>query len=105
MVRLAATPNQQANDQVSVPDYLSWKTATSSFKSMGASIANQQDLGADHTGGYPEHLDGEAVTPSLFETLKVLPQLGRVFREEEAQIGMPAPVVVLSHRLWQRRFG
>ncbi len=43
--------------------------------------------------------------PELFRTLGVQPILGRVFTEEEDQIGSPAKVIVLSHELWQRHFG
>lgn len=38
----------------------------------------------------------------LFGTLGVLPALGRTFRADEIAAG--APVVVLSHELWQRQF-
>ena len=43
--------------------------------------------------------------PSLFVALGVQPMLGRTFTEAEAEVDHPAPVMVLSHRLWQRRFG
>jgi hypothetical protein len=87
-----------------VPDYIAWKERNRTFATMGASIANQQDLSDDQTGGAPERLAGQAVTPSLFEVLGVKAQLGRVFLDDEARIGMPARVVILSHQLWQRRF-
>src|SRR5678810_227640 len=41
---------------------------------------------------------------SLFAVLKVDPQLGRVFVAEEAQTGAASPLVILSDRLWHRRF-
>jgi putative ABC transport system permease protein len=45
------------------------------------------------------------VTPNLFATLGVTPLLGRTFTEEEAAPPKGAPVAVLSHGLWQRRYG
>jgi len=105
MIRMVPDQYQQGNGLVSVPEYAAWKSAGRSFQSMGATFANQEDLSADHAGGYPERLFGQAVTPSLFETLNVRPILGRVFLEEEAARGSQSLVVVLSHRLWQRRFG
>jgi predicted permease len=44
------------------------------------------------------------VTPSFFSTLGVKPALGRTFREDEGWPGH-APVVVISHGLWNAHFG
>ena len=55
-------------------------------------------------GGEPEIILGGAVTPSYFEVLGVRPLHGRTFEEDEAVSGA-APVVVLGHDLWRRRFG
>jgi len=48
---------------------------------------------------------GELVTARYFEVLGVRPVLGRSFTAEENGEGKGLPVAVLSHRLWQRRFG
>jgi len=44
------------------------------------------------------------VSHGYFELLGIAPQLGRTFTAEEDRRGAP-PVVLLSHELWQRRFG
>jgi putative ABC transport system permease protein len=54
--------------------------------------------------GDAEPLVGEQVTRQYFEVLGVAPALGRAFRQEEDIPNGPR-VVVLSHALWQRRFG
>ena len=55
-------------------------------------------------GGEPERLLGAAVTADYFSVFGVKPILGRVFTREEDKPGAPS-VLVLSHSLWQRRFG
>jgi putative ABC transport system permease protein len=52
----------------------------------------------------PEAVDGAWVTPGFFAATGVRPALGRAFRIEEATQG-GQPVAVISHSLWQRRFG
>ena len=51
-----------------------------------------------------ERLDSMRVTEDFFPALGVPPALGRVFTAEENQEGA-SPVIVLSDRLWMRRFG
>jgi hypothetical protein len=55
-------------------------------------------------GGEPEWVDWVTATPSLFEVLRVPPALGRAFTAAEGTPG-GARVAVLSHALWQRRYG
>lgn len=55
-------------------------------------------------GGESSTLDGELVHPDFLSTLGATPHLGRIFLREEYQEGNDA-VVVLSHDLWQSRFG
>jgi predicted permease len=52
----------------------------------------------------PVRMPGAAVTPSAFRILRVKPELGRAFSEEEGRPG-GTTVVILSHDLWQSRFG
>jgi predicted permease len=54
--------------------------------------------------GEAERLDAQAVTHDLLPLVGVRPLLGRTFRAEDDRPGA-APVVVLSHDVWQRRFG
>ena len=52
----------------------------------------------------PTVLRAERVSGNLFETLRARPFIGRTFTDPEGAVGA-APVVVLSHALWQERFG
>ena len=58
------------------------------------------------TSGSPdsERVAGARVSPALFDVLRVRPVLGQVFTKEQAVAGGPN-VAVISHDLWQRRFG
>ena len=60
---------------------------------------------ANLTGGTgPERVQGFRVSPDFFTALGITPLLGRTFAPGEDQV-TPARVVMLSHGLWQRRFG
>ncbi len=52
----------------------------------------------------PERIEGTKVSTSLFPLLRAQPMLGRAFTPEEEKQGA-AHVVLMSHGLWQRRFG
>jgi putative ABC transport system permease protein len=52
----------------------------------------------------PEQVAGALVSWSFFSVLGVSPERGRTFRSQDDDAGA-AKVVVLSYRLWQRRFG
>jgi putative ABC transport system permease protein len=55
-------------------------------------------------GGQPEQAQYAVVSAGLFSVLGVKPALGRAFLPEEDQPGA-ARVVIISHGLWQRRWG
>jgi len=105
VIRTYPLDNPQQNNNASVPDYLAWEKQNRSFEALGASLNNQQDFGADESGASAERLAGQHVTPSLFKVLGVEPILGRVFAPDEGGVDNPVRVIVLSYRVWQRRFG
>ncbi|MDQ3803874.1 MAG: ABC transporter permease [Acidobacteriota bacterium] len=88
-------------DTPAAANYIDWRDQNQVFEGMAA-IA---DVSFNLTGaGEPERLDGRRVSASLFPLLGVEPHLGRAFLPEEDQPGANR-VAVLSHGLWQRRFG
>jgi len=54
--------------------------------------------------GGPRRVQATEATPSLEKVLRVQPELGRWFTAAEGRPGA-APAAVLSHRLWEERFG
>lgn len=55
-------------------------------------------------GDVPERVSAMVATPSLFDVLEVTAHRGRLFTEEDGEVGNEEKVV-LSHGLWQRLFG
>ncbi len=71
------------------------------YEAVGAYAAGGLNL----TGGAsPQRVQAGLVTPSALELLGVQPTIGRLFLEEEEELGSP-DVVLLSHRLWRTQFG
>ena len=94
-----------SNDQTetaSLPDYIDWKAQGSSFARMSAYANSNDNLAAP--GGEPERVPSARVVADYFETLDVKPAAGRWFVPDEFVFGSHR-VAVLSHGLWQRRFG
>jgi len=88
-------------NSVSPANYLDWKAQNTVFEEMAAFV----DWRANLTGsGEPEEVPVLVVTASFFPMLGARPMLGRVFTASEDAPGAP-DAVVLSHALWQRRFG
>jgi putative ABC transport system permease protein len=88
-------------DTPAAGNFTAWREQNRVFEGMAA-VAN---VSINLTGaGEPERLEGRRVSAELFPLLGVEPQLGRAFTPEEDQPGSNT-VVLLSHGLWQRRFG
>ncbi|MGB0034185.1 MAG: ABC transporter permease [Candidatus Acidiferrales bacterium] len=84
----------------SYENYLDWRDQSRSFESMEATMFTNLTL----TGiGDPERIPARRATAGLFPLLGVKPFAGRSFLPEEDRAG-GAPVVMVSYRLWQRRF-
>jgi len=107
LVTLSSVPpgHPDQPDGVSVPVLFTWKEQARSLESIGALVNNAVDFGAEENGQPAERVQGENVTPGLLQALGVQPMIGRLFTESEDEVDHPAPVIILSHRLWMRRFG
>ncbi|MFZ0761386.1 MAG: ABC transporter permease, partial [Candidatus Sulfotelmatobacter sp.] len=87
---------------VSYPAFLDWRSRGQVFEGLSAFREDDFTL----TGrGEPAHLTGAVVSANMFSVLGVPPAMGRDFiPEEDKPIGTGLPVI-LSHSLWQSRFG
>ena len=87
---------------MSVGNYVDTNAAVPDFD-HGLSALNYANFNlADETT--PERVVGARVTANYFDVMGVRPAIGRTFSADEDRPGN-ANVVVLSPRLWQRRFG
>jgi len=86
---------------ISWPDYIAWRDGTRTFASIGIWTWTTATLSDDASDA--ERAYGALVSANLFPTLGVRPIIGRYFTVDEETPGRDA-VVLLSDRLWQRRF-
>jgi putative ABC transport system permease protein len=80
---------------------LDWREQASSFEGVAAFYDQRFGL----TGsGEPEEVAGQAATSNLFQLLGTQPALGRTLLPGDGAANGQS-VAVISHGLWQRRFG
>ena len=82
-------------------NYIDMRADTRAFEDVAASSMGTWNLTG---GGEPIRLEGVRVTANLADVLGAQPVLGRFFSTDEDRDGAD-PVIVISHGLWQRRFG
>jgi len=86
---------------LSYPEYRAYRDSTNVFAGL---MAYQDVALALGSGGEPERVTGLVVTANYFDVLGLRPAAGRGFLPEENVPATAQPVVVISHRLWERRF-
>jgi putative ABC transport system permease protein len=101
LVMVWEKPPKYERNAVSVATFLDWKNQNRVFEQMAAFWQSSVNLSGTEQ---PEMIPSLSVSANYFELLGVQTALGRTFQSDEDQPGKPR-VVVLSHRLWQRRFG
>ena len=89
------------NNSVGPMNFLRWKERATAFEDMAGFVDTRTNL----TGsGTPEELTVQNVTAGFFQIVGIPPLVGRGFSDAES-VDPNANVVILSHALWQRRFG
>src|SRR5689334_22723114 len=103
LVIVNQTATTFANSSCSWLNYLDWKAeAGRFFTHFAAERRDNFNLVGD--GGEPERVLARMATSELLPMLGVKPVLGRLYTAEEDRAGAPR-TVLLTHGLWQRRFG
>jgi putative ABC transport system permease protein len=89
------------HNEVTAANYLDWQSQNQSFEQL----ALYRWWNANLTGiDPPERIQGFLVTANYLDALGMKPIMGRNFSPEENQPGKDA-VALITHSLWQRRFG
>jgi predicted permease len=99
LVALHTTTRGECCNHFSWPLFSDLRDQAKSFSGVSA----YHDLLPASIGGHgePERVWGQAATSNYFNVAQLGMTLGRGFTSEEERV----PVIVLGHRLWQRRFG
>jgi predicted permease len=101
LVTVTETLPKMGMDEIGVAagEYQDYRNQNRCF----SEVAAYQSAGFNLTGaGEPLRINAARISASTFPLLKVSPELGRGFTEEEDRDGK---VVVLSHAIWQRSYG
>ncbi len=92
---------QERGFGVSPADFWDWKDQSQAFEQL--TMYSGGGVGLKESERH-EGLPGARVTANFFQTFNVQPLLGRTFVNEDGFLAAQ-PTIVLSHELWQRRFG
>jgi putative ABC transport system permease protein len=95
-------PNDRASQFAVDPgDFLDWRSQNKVFEQIGAVMFPGYNItGTDR----PERLLGANISAGMLHLVGLQPFLGRDIEPVDDRPGA-APVVMVSHSLWQRRFG
>lgn len=94
-------PHGFTSGHTTAQDYLDWVAGQRTFEGLAGVTGGRFTV---TEGGFPESLPATRTTANLFSLLRVSPQLGRVFTADHEVKGRHQ-VALISHGLWQRRFG
>ena len=98
---------QKHKDQrntLTVSAYFDFRDHNQSFTALGAFNGMPHNLGAEQNGEPAERVNAQTFTPAMFAAIGVKPMMGRTYTDAEDQVGIAAPVAVISYRLWQGHF-
>ena len=84
-----------------LPDYHGWRDQNKVFEGLGGFYYGDFNLSTANEA--PERIQGAHISANLFQVLQVSPAIGRLFVAEDEEFGRHR-VVLLSDKLWQRRF-
>ena len=95
--------DQPGTFPMSFADYPIYREQATTFEAMAAHYpSSPMHVLID---GVPEAITGAVATASYFDVLQLRPSIGRFYTTEEDTVRGRDAVAVISHSVWQRRFG
>jgi predicted permease len=101
LVAVYAKTVEFKTSSITYPNFLDWQRDNHSFTALAAFRSDTFNLIGE---GEAEHLHGNMVTATFFPVLGVQPVAGRIFSEQEDQLG-GTPTALISEGLAKRKFG
>src|SRR5262245_56525654 len=94
-------PRSSRGTYVSPLNFSDWNEQNHSFTTMAATLGNSPST-LNEANGASETVLAQVVTSAFFDVLGIAPIRGRTFIEDDARRAFAG--IVMSERLWQRRF-
>ena len=103
LVDVGRSQNGEGFDNSSYPNYVDIRSRNTVFTDIYAVRFGSEPMSLGGRDG-AERIYGALVTTNYFTVLGTQPAVGRVFSREDSTAPGGAPLVVLSHQFWRRRF-
>jgi putative ABC transport system permease protein len=101
--QVISDPDEGSPNLVAPQNFLAWRERQRAFTDLAAAGSAGIGLAGD-PDHFPETLAARRVTANLFDVLQIRPAIGRAFTADHEVAGRNH-VAVISHGVWQRRFG
>jgi macrolide transport system ATP-binding/permease protein len=103
LVDVGRTQNGRPIDTMSYPNYADLRDRNTVFEALAAYRPMAEPFGLT-VDGSAQQAYGTEVSANYFDVAGVAMTLGRAFGADDDRLERPSPVIVISHRLWERRF-
>jgi putative ABC transport system permease protein len=101
LVWIASVRSDNPNAPFSLPEFMDYRSSTRTLSGLAAYANWSASLAGE---GLTERFQGARLSANAFDVLGVSPAAGRLLTESDDRPDA-RPVVVLSHRVWQQRYG
>lgn len=101
LVWITSVRSDSPSSPFTLPEFMDYRTRTRALSGLAGFAYWSASLAGE---GVTERLTGARMSGNTFDVLGVSPSAGRLLRENDDRPDAPA-VLILSYRLWQRRYG